>query len=379
MKQTTANNSKEAEFMLTGKLWKVMFSLSWPSVIAMTLYGLNSVLDLWFIGRFAGEAAVAGVSVIYPVTLIALALGSMAGAGGGAVLSLALGAEDRPAQRRLFGNINTVTMLVSLAFTAFAFSRAGHLARLMGGTDDILPVAVTYLRISALGAFFWIDGLAVNMLIRAEGRMKRAALIMGAGLGVNALANYILMGPLGLGVAGAAWGTNIAMFVYVLLGWLYFGSGRASFKTRVFVFHADRPCISAYKIYTATAILLCLPCYLVTMAAPAVVLGLMLPGQLFTATQTAYCRIYMAALPLVSIVFMAMTLFPTIGKGAPAAALGIARQGLLYIPLVLLLPRLFGVGAVYYGSLAVDILLVIAAVILVKREFSKLRKLQSSE
>jgi putative MATE family efflux protein len=453
MEQTLVEKSKETEFVLSGNLWKVMVNLSWPSIIAMTLYGLNSILDLWFIGRFVGETAVAGVSVIYPVTLISLAIGSMLGAGGGSVLSIALGAKDEEKQRRIFGNMNTITVIVSLVFMVFLLSLAPRLARLMGGTDDIMPFAVEYLRITAYGAVFWIYGLAGNMIIRAEGRMKTAALIMGIGLGINALANYILMGPLQLGVAGAAWGTNIAMFVYVLLGWIYFGSGRASFKTKVFAFYADRDCIASilklgspalimqvmtvfqgafvfntlakigmssdiaffgvvyriftflttiigglmkalqpvcginfgakkydrvihsYKIYTITAILLSLPCWLITMIAPQTVLGMMIPDQLFTSAQIGYCRIYMAALPLISLVFMAMTLFPAIGKGAPAAVLGLARQGILYIPLVLLLPRLFGVGAVYYGSLAVDAILVIITSILVKREFSALRKL----
>jgi Na+-driven multidrug efflux pump len=101
------------------------------------------------------------------------------------------------------------------------------------------PFAVDYLRVCVYGAVFWIYGLAGNMIIRAEGR-KTAAVRMGSGLAVNALANYILMGPLHLGVAGAAWGTNIAMAAYAVLGGLYFGRGPASFKTKVFALYADK-------------------------------------------------------------------------------------------------------------------------------------------
>jgi Na+-driven multidrug efflux pump len=87
----------------------------------------------------------------------------------------------------------------------------------------------------------------------------------------------------------------------------------------------------------------------------------------------------MAILPLISLLYMAMTLFPAIGKGAPAAILGLARQGVLYIPMALLLPRFFGIGGIYYGSFTVDAILVAAALLLVKREFNAMRKLPGEE
>ncbi|MDR0551577.1 MAG: hypothetical protein LBG72_06130 [Spirochaetaceae bacterium] len=46
------------------------------------------MLDLWFVGHFAGETAVAGVSVVYPITLISLAIGSMLGSGANYTRSL---------------------------------------------------------------------------------------------------------------------------------------------------------------------------------------------------------------------------------------------------------------------------------------------------
>jgi Na+-driven multidrug efflux pump len=282
--------------------------------------------------------------------------------------------------------------------------------------------------------------------------MKTAALIMGAGLAVNALANYILMGPLKMGVTGAAWGTNIAMFVYCLLGWIYFKGGYASFKTKVFVLYADKETlgsivklgipmlimqamlvlqgalvfntlaklgttsdiafygvayrlftfltnlpsglmkafqpvcginygakqyarvIRACKIFTVSGSLLTIPFWLIIMAIPNAVLGLMLPGQVFSPTDIAYSRIYMAILPLLSLFYMALTFFPAIGKGAPASILGIVRQFVLYIPMILLLPRIFGIGGIYYGSLAVNIIVAGVSLILLQREFKLMRR-----
>jgi Na+-driven multidrug efflux pump len=62
-----------------------------------------------------------------------------------------------------------------------------------------------------IGSFFWIYGLAANMIVRAEGKMKSAAVVMGIGLAVDVLSNYILVAWLDFGVEGAAWATNIGM------------------------------------------------------------------------------------------------------------------------------------------------------------------------
>ncbi|WP_349944707.1 MATE family efflux transporter [Lacrimispora sp. BS-2] len=85
-----------------------------------------------------------------------------------------------------------------------AFTFAKPLIAMMGGTGEALAYGVSYFRICTVGAFFWIYGLAGNMIIRAEGRMKTAAWMMGTGLVVNAILNYIFMGIFDMGVEGAA-------------------------------------------------------------------------------------------------------------------------------------------------------------------------------
>ena len=443
---------KEKQFILTGGLWRIMVNLSWPAVVAMVLYGMNTVLDAVFVGRFVGETALAGVSVAYPLTQMSIAFGSLIGVGAGSVLSIALGARDKQTQERMLGNVNFLSVIVTVIYMVLGLLFSNQLIQMMGGTGEALAFGNNYFRVTVFGAFFWVYGLAGNMIIRAEGRMKTAAVMMGIGLIVNAAANYILIVLLDLGVEGAAWGTNIGMLAYTLLGWFYFGRGRASFKSRLFAFYRDKKItksilrlgassmlmaimslvqavvvfnalsrfgttsdiafygvvyrvfqflltpifglmralqpvlginygakqyervIRSYKIFAVTAMLLTLPFWILSLAAPGSVLGLMLKDQIFTGTQFAYFRVYMAILPVLSFIFMGMTLFPSINKGKPAAIIGIARQLIFYVPVMLILPKMIGVSGVYYGSLAIDVVIVIWTMLLVKKEFSLLRK-----
>ncbi len=87
--------NKQKQMILSENLWTVMYRLSWPAIIAMVLYGLNSVFDAIFVGIFVGETALAGVSLAYPLSQITLGLGSLIGVGAGSALSIALGAKDQ--------------------------------------------------------------------------------------------------------------------------------------------------------------------------------------------------------------------------------------------------------------------------------------------
>ncbi len=388
----------------------------------------------------------------YPLSQISIAFGSLIGVGAGSVLSIALGAKDKQTQERMLGNVNFLSVIVTVIYMVLGLLFSTQLIRVMGGTGDALAFGDRYFRVTVYGAFFWIYGLAGNMIIRAEGRMKTAAVMMGAGVIVNAVANYVLIVLIDLGVEGAAWGTNIGMLTYTLLGWFYFGSGRASFKSRLLAFYRDKETtksilrlgassmlmavmsliqavvvfnalsrygtisdiafygvvyrvfqflltpifglmralqpvlginygakqyervIRSYKIFAVTAMLLTLPFWILSLAAPGSVLGLMLKDQVFTGVQITYFRAYMAILPVMSFIFMGMTLFPSVDKGKPAAIIAVARQLIFYVPVMLILPKLIGVPGIYYGSLAIDTVIVIWTMLMVRKEFNTLRK-----
>ena len=457
MDETLGNKEQQKQFILTGKLWKIMVQLSWPAVVAMVLYGFNAILDAIFVGQFVNDTALAGVSLAYPLSQISTAFGSLIGVGAGSVLSIAIGAKDIQTQKNLLGVVNRLSVICTILYMAVALVFAEPLIVMMGGKGEALAYGVSYFRICTVGAFFWIYGLAGNMIIRAEGKMKTAAWMMGVGLVVNAIFNYIFMGLLDMGVEGAAWGTNVGMFVYTLIGWIYFGRGKAAFKAKLLSLKGDRKItasvlrlgmpslvmsimsliqglvvfnalarygttadiafygvvyrvfqflltpifglmralqpviginygakqydrvIRSYKIFATAALVLTLPVWLISLAAPGSILGMMLKDQVFTGTQFLYFRVYMAILPVLSFIFMAMTLFPSVDKGKPAMIIGMARQFVFYIPVMLFLPKFIGVGGVYYGSLAIDAIIVLWTMLMVRKEFNSLRDRKDME
>ena len=249
---------KQRNFILGANLWRVMWSLSWPAVIAMVLFGFNTLFDAIFVGRFVGETALAGVSIAYPLSTLTLGLGSLIGVGAGSCLSIALGAGDTRTQQRLLGGVNVLALSISVFYTAAALVFARPLVGMMGGEGEALILGTEYFRVASMGALLWIYGLTLNMIVRAEGKMKSAALMMGIGLVVNILFNYLFIVRLEWGVKGAAWGTNAGMAVYVLLGLGYFGGSRASFPARPLALYRDTALIKSILSMGAPSLILTL-------------------------------------------------------------------------------------------------------------------------
>ncbi|MDY5964311.1 MAG: MATE family efflux transporter, partial [Peptostreptococcus porci] len=115
------SNRTEKEFILEDNMWKVCLRLSLPAVIAMFLYGLNTICDMIFIGRYVGEVAFAGVSIVSPLTQIPLGLGSLVGVGAGSYLSVLIGQNNTNIQKRLLGNSNTIMLFFAVISMTLGF------------------------------------------------------------------------------------------------------------------------------------------------------------------------------------------------------------------------------------------------------------------
>lgn len=443
-------NSKQSEMILNDNLWKVMVKLSLPAVIAMVLHGLNLIFDGIFVGQFVGETALSGVSVAYPLTQIAVGFGSMIGGGAGAYLSIVIGERDRETQNKILGNTNLVGLITTALLMLVLFLTARPLLSFMGGQGEVLEIGLTYFRITIIGTIFWVFSLAYNLIIRAEGKMGKAAIIMGSGLLVNIITNYILMGVFDFGVVGAAWGTNLGMFVYTLLGIIYFNSDKVSFKARVFSIQRDKEVIkqiislgmpslimsimaliqgvvvlnaigavgndydlafygASYrimmfmmtplfalmrslqpavgmnfgakkydrvikvtKVYILGSLIITIPIYLLVALNPQLVLGLMFKGKIASENIFNFV-IFISVIPLLAVSMNGMSYFPSIGNGKVAGILAMLRQGILYIPAMIFLPRIFGLKFVYIGSFMIDTLIAIMIFICLVKSFKSLK------
>ena len=213
-------------------MWKLMLTLSLPSILAMSINGINTFVDGLFVGQLVGQDGLAAIGLAFPLTMITNGFAAMVGAGASSVLSIALGAEDEETQERVFGVLTLLCLVCGGLLTLIAGYYAENLIAFMGGEGEVLRLGTIYYRITLWGAFFRIFGVAANRLIRAEGKISIAMGMTIVATLMNMVLNPILIGYFNLGIGGAAWATVIAMVLYSLLDVWYFWTGRMTYPVR---------------------------------------------------------------------------------------------------------------------------------------------------
>jgi putative MATE family efflux protein len=212
------------------RVGSLLLKLSLPAFIGMSVITLYNVVDTIFIGHFVGPLGIAGLSIVFPIQMLAMGIAHMVGMGGASLISRLIGANDIPRAERALGNVITCAIALSAALMITGLADANFWLRLMGATETILPYARDYMTIILIGMFFQIIAMSLNDVIRSEGnaRIPMIGMIMGAVLNIVLDAIFII--PLGMGIKGAALATVIAQLIAALYLMRYYLTGSSFIK-----------------------------------------------------------------------------------------------------------------------------------------------------
>ena len=112
--------------------------------------------------------------------------------------------------------------------------------------------------------------------------------------------------------------------------------------------------ILSYRLFSLTGLCILIPFWIFIMFFPADVLSVMLPSVKLTTIQLTDFRIYMSVLLALPFTFMALVWFPSIENAKPATQISLLRQVVFYIPVLLIVPRFFGVRSIYVACAGID-------------------------
>jgi putative MATE family efflux protein len=191
---------------------------------------LYNVVDTIFIGHYVGRLGIAGLSIVFPVQMLSIGVGQMAGMGGASLISRLLGAGETKRAQLALGNSISSTVLLSSVVLVIGEINPELWLRMMGASETVMPYAKEYMVIILVGMIFMTLSMALNGLVRSEGNAKVAMIGMIIGAGLNIVLDAIFIIPLGMGVIGAAWATVIAQFISVVYFIWYYLSGSSHLK-----------------------------------------------------------------------------------------------------------------------------------------------------
>lgn len=211
------------EQVLTKKPIDLLFQLSIPAVIGMIVIGLYPLMDGIFAGKIIGQKAMTACGVAMPLTFFNSGVSTLLGVGSASVLSRAIGKGDQRTVDKIMGNLIFWVILFSVIIALGGILFAPHFLDMVGATGEIKAYGIRYLRVIFIGSLFVNFTQSANMVMRGEGLMKKAMMIMGLGALLNIILDPILMTVMGeYAIEGAALATVIAQFVQTVITLHYF-------------------------------------------------------------------------------------------------------------------------------------------------------------
>ena len=200
---------------------KSMWNLAIPIMVGMGIQTLYTIIDMIFIGRLGGNAIAA---VAFNMPIFFFVMGLSFGLGNGVTASIArfIGANDKVNADNSAEHAVVMALLISAILTSLGLIYGEQILIFMGCTQDVLPQAWSYLKVSCYGISFGVFSGFFRSILAGEGEMKLPMIIAGLGTILNTILDPIFIFYLDYGVVGAAWATTISqiivwfIFVYML-------------------------------------------------------------------------------------------------------------------------------------------------------------------
>ena len=213
------------QFLGTERIGKLMKQYAVPCIISLLVGALYNIVDQIFIANasYLGSYGNAANTVVFPLTVIALAIAVMIGDGCCAFVSLSLGKNEPDKAKKSVGNSVVITIVSSLLLCALYLIFSDQIIAMFGGTvnAETFRHSKEYFFYISLGIPFYMFGQAMNPIIRADGNPKFAMVSTLAGAALNIILDPIFIFVFEWGMMGAAVATVIGQVVTAVLAVWY--------------------------------------------------------------------------------------------------------------------------------------------------------------
>ena len=203
--------------LTTGSIPKTIFSFSLPYFLSYFLQTLYGTADLLIIGQFNSVDSTTAVSIgsqvmhMLTVMIVGLAMGTTVMTG------RAVGAQDRRQVNLAVGNTASLFMLLSVALTAILLCFVKPIVAVMSTPEEAVSSTIRYLTICFLGIPFITAYNIISSIFRGMGDSKSPMFFIAIACAFNIALDYLFIGVLKLGPAGAALGTTLSQTISVLI------------------------------------------------------------------------------------------------------------------------------------------------------------------
>lgn len=246
----------EEQNLLNGSVPKKLAAFAFPLLLANILQSLYNVVDMLVIGQFVGDTGLAAINnaskLCYIINSICIGMTM----GGAVLIAQYKGANDKKGQAETFQTLAVLSLVSALLVTVIGLVFYQPLFQVLNVPADAYQDACDYMKIICWGTVFVFGYNAVCSVLKGLGDSKSPLYFVGIATIINIVLDLLLVGPLGIGTAGAAYATITAQGISFLISIFYLRKHKVFFSGDVhkrFTLQMDK-LVSILKVGLPTAI-----------------------------------------------------------------------------------------------------------------------------
>lgn len=199
------------------------------NILGMVGISFYILADTFFISMAAGADGITALNLVLPLYSLIYAIGALIGVGS-AICFKILRAKGEKSAEAYFSNALISALAASGIFMIIGGFFPEQLIGALGGNKDIIKVGTVYTRIFMTFAPFFMWNTICNAFVRNDGApmIAMAATVLSSLF--NIVMDYLLMFPLGMGMAGAALATAISPIIGILICCVHFFSKKSTIR-----------------------------------------------------------------------------------------------------------------------------------------------------
>ncbi|SHK29706.1 putative efflux protein, MATE family [Clostridium cavendishii DSM 21758] len=214
----------------TKALRRKFFKYTLPSISAMWVYSLYTIIDGIFVGRGVGPNALAAVNLAMPFVNFIFACSVLFSTGASTIISIYLGKKNLKSANEVF-TLNIVSMIIfSIAILILSLLNLERLAIFLGATDSTLPMVKEFLRIIISFNTFFVISYYLEVIVKTDGFPYFSIIGVCLSAITNIFLDYIFVIKLNFGVAGAAYATGISQVIACVFFLVHFLKKNSTLK-----------------------------------------------------------------------------------------------------------------------------------------------------
>ena len=201
---------------------KQFFKFVIPSIIAMWVFSIYTIVDGFFVANFAGELELSAVTIVVPYVNFLFAIAIITGVGSQTIIGIELGKGNRDDANKVFTFIILFILSFSVILALIGIIFMDQIINFLGADSTLFHLSHDYLSVLVFFSPFYIIAYAFEVLVKVDGFPRTAIIGAISACLTNIVLDYILIDKFHMGVRGAALATGIAQFLSCLIFFIHF-------------------------------------------------------------------------------------------------------------------------------------------------------------